>query len=64
MQRRTDHLHRGEELQQRVTQALAALEQIEGWVEHRATIRTHLERAAKKAAELETRMRASRGNGG
>jgi hypothetical protein len=45
-------------------ETLAALEQIEGWVEHRDMIRTHLERAQKRKRELEQRMWTSRINGG
>jgi hypothetical protein len=60
MQQRVDQLRHGELLQQRIAEALAALEQIEGWAEHRGAIRGHLERAQKKARELEMRMWASR----
>jgi hypothetical protein len=59
-QPRADQLRRVEDLQRNITEALAALEAIDGWTEHRAAIRTHLERAQKKARELEQRMAAQR----
>jgi hypothetical protein len=59
-QQRTDHLPRVEALQRPLEVALHELEQIEGWAEHRATIRGHLERTQKQARELKQKMRASR----
>jgi hypothetical protein len=44
-QQRADRLRRVEALQRPLEAALHELEQIEGWAEHRATIRGHLERA-------------------
>jgi hypothetical protein len=57
---REEQIRRLDDVQQHITEALATLTTIDGWAEHSATIRLYLERAGKKARDLEQRMRGTR----
>jgi hypothetical protein len=58
-QQRDEQLRRLEEVQRLIAEAMVALDGIAGWAEHRGTIKGHLERARKKASELERVLHAA-----